>query len=133
MDYLDIIMGKYPKMQAGKYYEAPPGISLSTDEAGIPFDYEELSPMEKSYKHIIGNLIDKEGAELVIKTHEQIAYNVGAYVEAMDGRLFKITSVIRDNKAASGEAVRLFSTPLSAEFTLALTEVDNPFNSEYQE
>lgn len=130
MDYLDIIMGKYPKMQLGKYYDAYPGTAFETDCAGIPLDYEEISPMETGYKRLIGNLIDKEAAEMVIKTHEQIEYKVGAYVEAMDGRLYKITSLTRDNSTASGEAARLFSTPLRAEFILALTEVDNLISSE---
>ncbi len=135
MDLLDILKGKFYTTHFGKYYHYLPAPVIPTNtpdviydlEAPFLFDYEYVDPTAWSYKQLIGNLVEKDGANCTIKTTDALNFKTGGYVITQDGKLYQVTSITRDEKTANKEAARLSIIPLNTEYVLRLQEIENPW------
>lgn len=133
MDYLDIITGRFMQTFVGRYYPRLPRAELvSTQEAAYNsvaaeyFDYEFIDPESYSYRQLLQNVVDKDGADTTVKSRTALAFRVGGYVLLANGNAYSVTSVSVDTRAASREAARLLPIPAGTEYVLRLTRVENP-------
>lgn len=133
MDFLDVITGKFFQTFSGRYYPSLPrvGVVASQEDAesvvdARHFDYEEIDPESYSYRQLLQNLIDKDGAEMTIKTTAAHDWRIGGYVALDDGKLYTILSMTRDTRAASKQAAELMPIPVGTEYVIRLVSYVNP-------
>jgi hypothetical protein len=134
IDLLDILAGRAAETNPATYYESRPNglftpnstldlFSLEND--GVPIDYETLDPMSYQLRTLFGDVTDKKGKMLAIKTRDQQNYVVDGYIATQDGSLYVIDAVTVDTSAASKQAMRFIPVPLETVYILRLFEVEN--------
>lgn len=133
MDFLDVITGKFFQTFSGHYYPSLPVSQLITTQAEADavvdarhFDYEVIDPEAHNYRHLLQNLIDKDGAELTIKTTAAHDWRIGGYVTLQDGKMYTVLSMTRDTRAASKQAAELMPIPVGTEYIIRLISYVNP-------
>lgn len=134
LDLMDFEQGRAEQTLDGKYFrELPEGFyapenasQLDDMTGGAPMPYEMVDPTSYRYKSLLGNLMDRDGATLTIKTRLRLDYRSESYISAFDGRLYQITAIVDDVNASSAQARRILPLPYYTEYILRLVEVDNP-------
>ena len=133
MDLLDVMTGRFFQTFSGRYYpKLPPAGAVKTlsDASDVVdaryFDYEVIDPETYNYRQLLQNLIDKDGAELTIKTGAANDYRIGGYVALSNGNLYTILSITRDVRAASKQAAEFMPIPIGTEYILRLASYVNP-------
>lgn len=134
IDLLDILAGRASETNPATYYDSKPdGMYLpngtadlfSLENNGVPMDYETLDPMSYQLRTLFGDVTDRTGKMLAIKTRDQIAYKVGGYIATQDGSLYVIDAVTVDTTAAAKQAMRFIPVPLETVYVIRLFEVEN--------
>ena len=133
MDFLDVMTGRFSQTFTGRYYPSLPPVgtvkNINDATATVDpryFDYEVIDPESYSYRQLLQNLIDKDGAELTIKTNAAHDYRIGGYVALPNGELYTILSKTRDTRNASKQAAVVLPIPAGTEYILRLVTYNNP-------
>lgn len=123
-DLLDVLQGRYNYVFTGTHFSARP---TDIDAEGAYFDYESVDPTEWHYQKLFGNLLNNDGSTTTIKSNDDMAWAVGQYVALQDDKLFKISSVLKDYRAANKETFRFLKNVPQTDYVIRLVEVDNPW------
>lgn len=122
-DILDLLNPKSKFPCSGKYYKER---LLSPDDGAEQFNYGYVSVYSNTYRRLYANIQGTDG-QTVIRTDDQCKFKVHGFIVTQDGKAFEILQVEKDYQAAHEQVMRLFGTPVSTEYVLRLTEIDNPW------
>lgn len=123
LDVISLFQGKYEKTFTGTYYSELP---LTTENAGIKFDYEIAERCESKNQTVLGNIAVQSKA-VTIKTNDILDFKINGYVALDDGSFFVIESIKENTENATKEACRLLNSTVCTEYELKLSEHDNPW------
>lgn len=124
MTFLDMIAPKDDEFMTGYYYERRP---VSPDDGRAIFKYSRLDPYSRVFDTQLGQMrIDRETYSLKTKTN--LNWKVKGYISAQNGKFFQIVEILTNEQPkGSEEVLRLFKRAPQTEYTIRLTEVDNPW------
>lgn len=112
---------------SGSYYPRRPN---APDDEHETFEYEMVDPTEKSFRTIVGNIINSEGVTAVIRVSDDIDFAIGGYVYLQDGKLYTINSAMKDYSTAPKEVFRYFRTSPQVSWVLRAMQVQAPWNEQ---
>ena len=121
IDLLDILAGRASETNPATYYAD----RLSIDLDGLPFDYEVLDPMSYQLRNLFGDVTDRKGKMLAIKTRDAVDFAVGGYVVTEDDSLYTVHAVTVDSSASNKQVMRFIPVPLETVRIVRLMEVEH--------
>ena len=122
-DLISLYEGKYEKTFTGTYYSVLP---LTTENAGVKFDYEITEQCERKNQTVLGN-IAVQSKTVTVKTNDVLDFKIKGYVALDDGSFYVIESIKEDTEKATEEAKRFLNSMVCTEYELKLSEHDNPW------
>ena len=122
-DTLDLMNPKARFTATANYYKET---FDDPSDGAQQFNYEYVNPFSNTYRRLFSNIQTAAG-EVAIRTTDQLNFVVGGFVITQDGKAFSVLQVEKDYQAANKQVMRLFGTPVSVEYVLRLTEVENPW------
>ena len=121
IDLLDILAGRASETNPATYYAD----RLSIDLDGVPFDYEILDPMSYQLRNLFGDITDRTGKMIALKTRDAIDFRVGGYVVTEDDSLYTVDAVTVDTSASNKQVMRFIPVPLETVRIVRLMEVEH--------
>lgn len=112
---------------SGSYYPRRPN---APDDDHETFEYEMVDPTEKSFRTIVGNIINSEGVTAVIRVSDDIDFAIGGYVYLQDEKLYTINSAMKDYSTAPKEVFRYFRTSPQVSWVLRAMQVQAPWSEQ---
>ena len=122
-DTLDLMNPKTRFTATASYYKET---FDDPSDGAQQFNYEYVNPHSNTYRRLFANIQITSG-EVAIRTTDQLNFIVGGIVVTQDGQTFSVLQVEKDYQAANKQVMRLFGTPVSVEYVLRLTALENPW------
>ena len=121
IDLLDILAGRASETNPATYYNDRHSIDLD----GVPFDYEILDPMSYQLRNLFGDITDRAGKMIALKTRDAIDFRVGGYVVTEDDSCYTVDAVTVDTTASNKQVMRFIPVPLETVRIVRLMEVEH--------
>lgn len=134
IDLLDILAGRASETNPATYYDnRPDGMYTATgaadlfslDNGGTPFDYEIIDPTSYQLRSLFGDVTDRTGRQMAIKTRDAVDFRVGGFVATDDDILYTVDAVTVDTSASNKQVMRFIPVPLESVRIVRLVEVEN--------
>lgn len=125
MGYLEFAHDRLQYPFSGQFYKFLPN---GRENQNTQFNYNVVSNRERHYQRLFSNLLNKSGATVTIRSHDDLGWSVDTFCKLQDGNLYRVTEVQTDYGDEVDKLIYMdFNDSTETEYVARLIQIENPW------